>query len=370
MAAPTIRIGIIGCGGFARYAVGEFLKLAGVRVTAMHEPDPAAARLGQDAFSIPNTDSTAALVARDDVDLVYIATPPALHHAQALAALRADKHVIVEKPLTVTVAEADELIRVAAERDRLVVANLMQRYNPLFEAVRQILAERLLGDVLHGFFENYACDEQLGPAHWFWDDRVSGGIFIEHGVHFFDLFAGWLGPAEVVAAQASRRPGGQEDQVQCTLRYADGVHVNHYHGFTQPARGDRQMFRLLCERGDLTLHEWVPAKLVVHAFVTRASLARLTALLPGAAVTTLAEYAGDERRVGGRHKTFEADALVDLTAGDPALKMSRYAEILQAMFADQWAWIRDRRHVRKVTAENGRDSVALAVAATRLARGT
>jgi predicted dehydrogenase len=51
-------------------------------------------------------------------------------------------------------------------------------------------------------FLNEAGDEGLGPEHWFWDRDTSGGIFVEHGVHFFDLVASWLGAGHVVAAVA------------------------------------------------------------------------------------------------------------------------------------------------------------------------
>ena len=148
---------------------------------------------------------------RDDVDVVYIATPPFLHHAQAMAALEAGKHVIVEKPLAMTVAQADELIAAARRRDRLLVANLMQRYNPLFDAVRRLVEARVLGEVLHGSFENYASDENLPAEHWFWDRAKSGGIFVEHGVHFFDLFAGWLGRGPGRGGPG-RGPAGDRDR--------------------------------------------------------------------------------------------------------------------------------------------------------------
>src|SRR4029078_4527158 len=157
------------------------------------------------------------------------------HYPQARAALEAGKHVICEKPLAMTVAQADELLALARDRKLLCIANLMQRYNPLFDAVARVVESRVLGECLHGWFENYASDEGLGAEHWFWDREKSGGIFIEHGVHFFDLFEGWLGPGDVVAAQRSLRPGsGVEEMVQCTVRHAGGALVNFHHGFTQP----------------------------------------------------------------------------------------------------------------------------------------
>ena len=93
-----------------------------------------------------------------------------------------------------TLEQADAMIALARKRELLLAVNLMQRYNPLFEAVKRLIESQILGELLHGYFENYASDENLPPDHWFWDRAKSGGIFIEHGVHFFDMFAGWLGP--------------------------------------------------------------------------------------------------------------------------------------------------------------------------------
>ena len=75
--------------------------------------------------------------------------------------------VASEKPLAMSVAHADELIAAAAERDVLIIANLMQRYNPLFQTVRSLVQTRIVGELLHAFFDNYATDEGLPPEHWF-----------------------------------------------------------------------------------------------------------------------------------------------------------------------------------------------------------
>src|ERR1044072_4812493 len=98
----------------------------------------------------------------------------------------------------------------------------MQRYNPLFDSIGQLIESRVLGEVLHGFFENYASDEDLPAGHWFWDRARCGVIFVEHGVHFFDLFAGWLGPGAVEAAQVGVRPGSAiEEHVHATVSYGE-----------------------------------------------------------------------------------------------------------------------------------------------------
>jgi predicted dehydrogenase len=312
------------------------------------------------------------LLARQEVDLVYIATPPFLHYPQALAALEAGKHVICEKPLAMTVEQADTLIALARKKDRVLVANLMQRYNPLFDAVRELIRAETLGSLLHGYFENYASDENLPPDHWFWDRSKSGGIFIEHGVHFFDLFTGWLGAGTVMAAERSIRPGTSppiEEQVQCTVRYGPTALVNFYHGFTQAGRMDRQELRLVFERGDVTLYDWVPTRARIHAIADEAGTRALCDLFPGARLDVSASYGGKDRACEGRHRKLDVYQMFELSYGDGTNKSHRYCELLRGMMSDQLAWIGDHSHERKITEQNGRDSLAVACAADRLAEG-
>ena len=363
-----IRIGAIGTGGFGLFALQQFLQVEGAELVAMAGTHREAALAVARRFSLSENMEVESLIQLDQVDLVYIATPPFLHFAQVRAALEAGKHVICEKPLALSLTQADELLQLARARDLLCIANLMQRYNPLFEAVSQLINSNVIGECLHGWFDNAAGDEGLSADHWFWDRAKSGGIFIEHGVHFFDLFEGWLGKGQVVSSQRSLRPGsGLEEQVQCVVRYGNGALINFYHGFTQPARLERQEFRLLFERGELTLEEWVPTRLRLRAVVDEEQSRRLMQILPGARLDVLEAYSGVKRLARGRHKEFDNYQKIDLHDGLDVEKMRRYCELLRALFADQVAWIADRSHQRLITEENGRNSLAMACAATELA---
>ena len=175
MSQGEIRLGIIGCGGFGLYALQQFAQVPGVKLIGMAGTHRQAAHAAARRFGIPDIEDVDKLLARDDVDLVYIATPPFLHYPQALAALEAGKHVICEKPLAMTVEQADAMIAAARKNDRLLVANLMQRYNPVYDAVDRLIQSQTLGDLLHGYFENYASDENLPPEHWFWDRSQKRG---------------------------------------------------------------------------------------------------------------------------------------------------------------------------------------------------
>jgi len=399
-ATPAVlRVGLVGCGGFARFAVGQYRTLPGVSIEAVADVNPAAAERAAtdlDAAVLPPGE----VLTHPALDLVYVATPPACHFEQAAAALSTGHHVLVEKPLATTADQARELGRIASARGLVCVANLLERYCPLAETVRRLIASRLLGGLVHGMFLNEAGDEGLGPEHWFWDRSVSGGIFVEHGVHFFDLVASWLGGGHVVSAARSVRwaPGADlfetgdggdsgepfEEQVVCTCRYPvnhslalpgeprhahSGILFHFEHGFHQPGLLDRQEMRLVFERGELRLFDWVPTRGTLRALVDDEAAAALAAMLPGAIVRTTKRLAGGPRPVRGRFREWEATAIVEIefAAGD---KMAVYAAAVRDLAADQIARIRDPAHLRRLTEADSVAAVALACAADQLAQGS
>jgi predicted dehydrogenase len=381
--AATLRVGLVGCGAFARFSLARYRGLPGVTIVAVADVDPAAAdRAAAELAAAPR--SPESVLTAPDVDLVYIATPPALHYRQARAALEAGRHVLVEKPLATTVADAEALAALAARRGLVCVANLVERYNPLADAVAAVIRSRLLGDLVHGLFVNEAADEGLAAGHWFWDRDVSGGIFVEHGVHFFDLVAFWLGAGEVVAAARSMRPAAGaaravEEQVVCTCRYAaadgrtgagashTGILFHYEHGFHQPSRMDRQELRLVFERGELRLFDWVPTHGEVRALLDDAAIAALAALMPAATTRVVDRYEGAARQVRGRFRPFVASALVEISFGLGKGKLEIYGDVVGDLAADQLAWIRDPTHRRRLTEAEGVAAVQMACAADRLA---
>jgi len=303
------------------------------------------------------------------IDLVYIATPPFLHYEQSKKALLAGKNVICEKPAALKASEAEELQFLAKSLQLLYVVNLMQRYNPLYTIVKKIVDEKLLGNFLHGFFENYASDENLDINHWFWDETKSGGIFIEHGVHFFDMFSGWLGEGNVLNAVQLQRPGIERkliDRVQATVLYHDGI-VNFYHGFDQPIVLDRQEMRLQFERGEITLYEWVPVKMKLHGLLQKKDLEKLEEMI-GDLTLSHNDNFSENKKAKGRFKNIFYDDHVTIEYADNSDKQSRYQQVLTAMFQDQWNWIKDHNHVRVIDDNNAVDSTRMAEQATQIAQ--
>jgi predicted dehydrogenase len=386
--AGTLRVGLVGCGAFARFSAVQYRQLPGVALAAVADIDAAAAARAAQDLGVEVREPEAILTA-PDLDVVYIATPPALHFGQAKRALDSGRHVLVEKPLATALADARELEVIARREGRACVANLVERYNPLAECVKRVIEGGLLGDLLHGLFVNEAADEGLSPTHWFWDREMSGGIFIEHGVHFFDLAAYWLGEGRVVAAARSlREPSPEraavEEEVVCTCRYRrprpgggavtpdarhGGVLFHFEHGFHQASRMDRQEMRLVFERGELRLFDWVPTHGVVRALLDEAATAALGSMLPNAAVKRVESYEERARRAKGRFKPFAASALVEIEFTTGLDKLGIYAQVVRDLAADQLAWIRDPSRARRLTEIDSVASVAMACDADRMAMG-
>lgn len=405
LSAGTIRVGLVGCGAFARFSMKEYRRLPAVTITAVADIDPEAARRAATELEA-EPQAPDAVLSSPDIDLVYIATPPAMHHRQAATALVAGTHVLVEKPLATTLADAEELEALAAREELVCVANLVERYNPLAHVIRRLIDSRLLGNLVHGLFINEAADEGLGRDHWFWKRDVSGGIFIEHGVHFFDLVASWLGTGTVLSAARSMRtttngegprthgsghaadPEPVEEQVVCTCRYAanssgdgpstasrqgagrhpqSGVLFHFEHGFHQPSRMDRQELRLVFERGEVRLFDWVPTHGELRGLLDDDAVEVLAGMLPGSAVRPLQRFDGADRRMRGRFQPFEATALVEISFTLGMEKQELYGQVVRDLAADQIARIRDPDHVRRLTEADSVACVAMACQADRLA---
>ena len=116
--------------------------------------------------------SASELVTDDDVEVAFVAAPPALHASLTLDLLRAGKHVVCEKPLCLTVAEADQIIRTAAANDRVLSVYQNRRWDPDFVAVRRAVETGLLGDVFN--VETFVGGFEHPCRTWHSDTAVSG----------------------------------------------------------------------------------------------------------------------------------------------------------------------------------------------------
>ncbi|HEX8341992.1 MAG TPA: Gfo/Idh/MocA family oxidoreductase [Tepidisphaeraceae bacterium] len=356
---------LVGCGSFGNFCLQQYRTLGAVQLIGVYDESPALAKKTADAFGLRQYGSYDDVLADPAVDLIHLATPPFTHAVLAIPALTAGKHLLCEKPLAVDGDDATRMLAAARTADRVLAVNLVMRYDPINRVVKQILDEKILGEPIAGSMLNLARDNQLAPGHWFWDTQKSGGIFIEHVVHFFDLFEMWLGPAEVLSAYNGRRPGNDKiiEQVRCLTRHTPSpghtVLIEQYHGFHQSEKMDRQELRLVCERGDLLLRGWLSESIEIDALLDANGVARLKALLGDYGVSLSSQGFGDET-IEARHKSWAAEGRYKIAAKLPYPKPQLYGNVIRDLLADQAAYVADRSHVRAITELNGLRSLETA----------
>jgi len=368
--SKPLGFGLVGCGDFGRFCLAAYGKVPEVRIAAVADVRREAADALGGQFGVPAFYDARELIRRSEVDIVHVATPPSTHHELAISAIRAGKHVLCEKPLAMSLRQADEMLAAAAGAGVILPVNFVLRYNRVTEAAKAVIDSGILGRVLAARLTNCAFDSLMGPEHWFWKRDVSGGIFIEHGVHFFDLYNHWLGPGRVINAHAEAREGtGQQDRVTCTILHDRGAVASHYHGFDQIKMMDRADHRLICEMGDIRVEGWIPLALSVDAAVDADGAARLAECCPGGEVEVIEEYDPEQGRIMGRGKLRAVTRRIRMRYRPDSDKQAVYAAGIGELLTDQIAYIRDRSHARRVTESNGRDALALAQAADELAAG-
>ena len=166
----------------------------------------------------------ASLGADDDVDVVIVATPPVLHASIALELLRAGKHVVVEKPMCLTVADADELLAVSAEVGRTITVHQNRRWDGDFLALRRAIDGGLLGEVFN--METFVGSFEHPCRWWHSDETFSGGAVYDWGSHHIDWILRIFGsrPQRVRAISHKRvwRDVTNADQIDVHMRWDDG----------------------------------------------------------------------------------------------------------------------------------------------------
>ncbi|MCE5325270.1 MAG: Gfo/Idh/MocA family oxidoreductase [Planctomycetaceae bacterium] len=359
-----ITWGLIGCGGFGQFTLDALtslpqVQLAGVADVLEPAADAAAKRFGLRAY-----DSPQALLADDDIQMVHIASPPSSHYELALAAANAGKHILCEKPLALNTDQADRILRAAAGANVICPVNFVMRYVPVTEAVKAVIDSGRLGKVLSARLTNCASDSNLPREHWFWKREISGGIFIEHGVHFFDLYDYWLGKGQIVYAHAETRDHtDQQDRVTCVAVHDNGAIASHYHGFDQIGPLDRTDHRLVMETGDIRVEGWIPLKLTIDAAVDDAGVDDLVRCCGGKAQVRLTEELEGKDFVG-RGKRHRLTRRIRLEYEPFADKSALYAQAVRDLVSDQIAFINGSGQ-RRISEHNGRQAVAMAQAATQ-----
>lgn len=216
------RWGILGPGGIARAFTSD-LRTAGLDVAAVGSRRAEAAQAFAADFDIPHAHgSYEALVADPDVDIVYVATPHPMHAANALLALEAGKHVLVEKPFTLNAAEAAAVRDAAAARGLLAMEAMWTRYLPHMVRIRDIVASGALGEI-RALTVDHTQLLPSDPAHRLNALELGGGALLDLGVYPISFAWDILGEPLSVVASARLGETGADTEVATIMAHQAGA---------------------------------------------------------------------------------------------------------------------------------------------------
>ena len=228
--ANKVRFGFLGFGRITQSNhIPSLLKLKDQAViSAVYDPAPGKAAARSAEFGIsPKICASEQELLDSDIDAVIIATPNALHYPQTMHALAAGKHVLVEKPMSFTTAQADEMIDLSLKKKKVLQINQSRRYNPLMIEVKRQIDEGLIGEVLHFRSQRTmtASPEMAWSpgAYWFIDPKFEGSLVGDIAVHMSDAMDWFCGPVASLSAVTRKRRRQVEDEVFAMFNYANGA---------------------------------------------------------------------------------------------------------------------------------------------------
>lgn len=212
-----MRWGIVGTGVIARAFADALARVPGAALAAVASRDPARAA----AFGAGVAADAAALAARADVDVVYVATPHHRHEADALAVIAGAKPVLCEKPLATDAAGAARIAAAARGAGVFAMEGMWSLCLPVYREAFAAIARGAIGDVRE-VAGSFAVPEPYDPASRFWDQGQGGGALLDRGVYLVALALEVLEAPRLVAAEVTRAASGVDAAASFVLADAAG----------------------------------------------------------------------------------------------------------------------------------------------------
>ena len=220
-----IRFGILGAARIAPLALVQPAKLLlDVSVAAVAASSVTKAQVFAGEHNIATVaESCAALVESPQIDAIYNALPPNLHEHWSVAALRAGKHVLCEKPFAMNALQARRMVKAADASQRLLVEAFHYRFHPYIRRVLKLLAEDVIGDVLH-ITAQFDVRIPYSPSEFRHNPILGGGALMDLGCYPAHWVRTLMGSEpEVVQAECVRSKAGVDVATHASLRFPGGA---------------------------------------------------------------------------------------------------------------------------------------------------
>lgn len=218
----AIRFGIIGAGGMGRLHSQNLKRIPDVEVIWVSD-------VNEEVGKKLSKDIGCSFVKKwekelDKVDAVVVCTPPFVHCRQIVSSARAGKHIFAEKPLVLTMRQADRVVEEVKKNNVQLMVGYVLRFFPAFRAFKGILESGRVGDMVVAWINRMG---GLPGAPWLFDPKKSGGMTVEFNTHDVDFLC-WLGgkPSAVYGKTLKSRPDlGIEDNVWGIFTFEKGIGV-------------------------------------------------------------------------------------------------------------------------------------------------
>lgn len=218
-----IRWGILATGGASANFTEDLLRTAGAEVVAVASRSLASAKAFAERFEIPRWyGSWVGLAADNDVDIVYVATPHAVHRQAVQICFEGGKAVLCEKPLTLNVSDSRSLVDLAVAYDVFLMEGMWMRFNPAIRRMADLIHDGAIGPV-RSIQADLGLAGPFDPTHRLRDPHLGGGALLDLGIYPVSLAHLLLGAPDTVSAQSQMTPEGVDSNTGLILGYGTGA---------------------------------------------------------------------------------------------------------------------------------------------------
>ncbi len=227
MAAKTFRVALVGCGRISKNHFEAIDKTDGLELVAVSDADPERAKRAGLEWKVPYFSSYEKMLAESNADVVTIATPSGLHPEQGIAAAKAGKHVVMEKPMAISLTGADALVQACDKAGVQLFVVKQNRLNPPVQLLKRAVDRNRFGRIYMASCAVHWArpQEYYDQAPWRGTWEFDGGAFMNQASHYVDLIQWIMGPVESVMAKTATlaRRIETEDSGIAILKFRSGA---------------------------------------------------------------------------------------------------------------------------------------------------
>ncbi|MFO7611778.1 MAG: Gfo/Idh/MocA family oxidoreductase [Clostridia bacterium] len=249
--------GIIGCGAISEMHAGAVNVIENAVLVGCTDVNPSSMKAFSDKYGIRSYASAEAMLCDESIDAVCVCTPSGLHRKYCIEAARAGKHIVVEKPMALTVGDCDEIINACRENDVKLEVICQLRFKETFRYVKKLVADGALGRIVSAdiYMKYYRSPEYYSSSNWKGTWKMDGGgALMNQGIHGVDMLLFIMGRVRSVFgfARTLARDIEVEDTAAAVVEFENGA-LGVIQGTTSVMPGYPRRLEINGDKGSIAL---------------------------------------------------------------------------------------------------------------------